>query len=63
MGAMSFGSNVPTTSSFDNFNQIAPIKQSLIDSTRPLRNIFPKSTYTSNTKVDENLVMIDDGDD
>lgn len=63
MGGMSFGSIVPATSSFDNSSQIAPIKQSLIDSTRPLRNIFPKSVYTTATRVDENLVMVDDGDD
>ena len=63
MGGSNFGPNFSATSNLDTVTHIAPIKQSVIDSTRPLRNVFPKSTYTINTKVDENLVMVDDGDE
>lgn len=40
---------------------IAPLKPSNIEQTRPNRNIFPADTYITKTKFDENLIiMIDD---
>jgi len=34
------------------------VAQSYIDATRPLRSIFPVNAYVTNTKTDENLVVV-----
>ena len=34
------------------------VAPSYIDATRPLRSIFPVNTYVTNTKTDENLVVV-----
>jgi hypothetical protein len=39
---------------------LLPVKPSNINNTRPLRNIFPLSTYVTSTKIDENLIIIPD---
>ena len=36
-----------------------PVQPSTIERTRPFRNIFPNPTYNNNTKVDENLVLME----
>ena len=36
----------------------AQFKPSIIDATRPLRNIFPPNAYLTQTKVDENLIVV-----
>jgi hypothetical protein len=52
--------NVPTVTANLSSSQInvLPLKVSIIDHTRPLRNIFPKDSYTTKTKFDENLVIM-----
>lgn len=42
---------------------MAPSRISNIEYTRPSRNIFPPDTYHSATKVDENLIMVEDDDE
>jgi hypothetical protein len=37
---------------------IPPLRPSLIDFTRPTRNIFPIDTYATKTKFDENLIIM-----
>lgn len=37
-------------------------KPSNIESTRPLKNIFPPNVYTTMTKVDENLIVVNEED-
>jgi len=37
-------------------------KPSNIERSRPLRNIFPNSIYTTTTKVDENLIVVNEED-
>ena len=39
------------------------IRPSIIDQTRPLRNIFPSDKYILKTKIDENLIVVDDEDE
>lgn len=51
----SFGSTVPITQPPIN---IAPLKPSAIDQSRPSRNIFPLDSYVSKTKFDENLIVM-----
>ncbi len=41
-------------------SNINPIKLSVINNTRPLRSFFPNSNYTTATKVDENLIIVQD---
>lgn len=41
---------------------IKPVNISNISTTRPFRSVFPNPTYTTKTKVDENLVQVDDDD-
>lgn len=40
----------------------AQFKPSNIEVTRPLRNVFPSSTYTTLTKIDENLIVVTEDD-
>lgn len=40
-----------------NYN-IAPLKPSIIDQTRPSINIFPNSSYMTKTKIDENIIIV-----
>ena len=42
-------------------NQVQ-FKPSNIESTRPLRNVFPTAIYTTLTKVDENLIVVNEED-
>ena len=37
-------------------------KPSNIENTRPLRNLFPACTYNTITKVDENLIVVNEED-
>lgn len=37
---------------------IPPLRPSIIDLTRPTRNIFPADTYITRTKFDENLIIM-----
>lgn len=37
-------------------------KPSHIESSRPLRNVFPSAVYTTMTKVDENLIVVAEED-
>ena len=39
---------------------MTPVKVSNIDNTRPTRNIFPANTYVEQTKIDENLIVVED---
>jgi hypothetical protein len=41
---------------------LKPVNISNISTTRPFRSVFPNPTYTTKTKVDENLVQVDDDD-
>lgn len=43
-------------------SNINPVLPSNINSTRPLRNIFPNCNYVSSTKIDENLIVVPDDD-
>lgn len=38
--------------------RVVCIAPSFIESTRPLRSVFPLSTYTTQTKIDENLIVV-----
>lgn len=40
-----------------NYN-IGPLKPSMIDQTRPAMNIFPTTSYTTKTKIDENIIIV-----
>jgi hypothetical protein len=40
--------------------QSIPIRVSDISLTRPQRNTFPTAFYTTQTKIDENLVLLTD---
>jgi hypothetical protein len=46
---------------------IPPLRPSIIDMSRPTRNIFPSDTYVTKTKFDENLIIMveddEEGDD
>ena len=42
--------------------EINPINVSNISATRPFRSVFPNPTYSTKTKVDENLVQVDEDD-
>jgi hypothetical protein len=37
---------------------ITPLRPSIIELNRPARNIFPKDTYITKTKFDENLIIV-----
>lgn len=41
---------------------IQPVDVSNISATRPFRSIFPNPVYVTKTKVDENLVQVDEDD-
>jgi hypothetical protein len=43
-------------------SSLPQFKPSTIESTRPLRNIFPANFYTTMTKVDENLIVVAEED-
>ncbi len=41
---------------------ISPANLSNISATRPFRSVFPNPVYVTKTKVDENLVQVDEDD-
>lgn len=49
----------PSLGAIPDSNTISPIKISIIDQSRPLRNIFPVDNYVIKTKVDENLILVE----
>jgi hypothetical protein len=58
-------SPAPLTTAFQHQPQpqLLPVNQvnpSFIDNSRPLRSVFPSPFYTTETKVDENLIFIPD---
>jgi hypothetical protein len=41
-------------------DNIAPVKISDISLTRPLKSFFPNPNYIVKTKIDENLIVVED---
>jgi hypothetical protein len=44
----------------EQMQRVVCVAPSFIDQTRPLRSIFPSSSYATTTQVDENLIVVAD---
>jgi hypothetical protein len=63
-GNSSFAPYNPTLSSTPGTgSNFTPVKVSNIDYTRPTKNVFPTPFYQEKTKIDENLVVVEDDDE